>query len=204
MYIQPNSIVVLLKGVPLDNTYTDTIYFANATDQYNHFLTYTKREFGQLSYQRVNKNTIRLQVSADAIYDYNYLMFCNTAYGNKWFYAFITKPPTYINDATAEIEYEIDVMQTWMFEAVLEPSFVEREHSATDVIGENLAPEPVELGEIKCYDQHRWNQAWGLDAYAVCVIHAPYNVGGDFGESGDEPEPEEESFNPEPDNPEDY
>ena len=137
--------------------------------------------FSAQSYQRVNKGTLRLQVTADDIYDYNYLMFRNASYGSKWFYAFINKV-NYINDNTSEIEYELDVIQTWLFEAVLEPSYIDREHSATDVIGENLAPEPVKLGEYYCSNMVRWNNAWGLDDYDVVVIHAPYNTGGDIGE----------------------
>lgn len=171
-----------MKGVPLDNTYSDTIYFANVTDQYNYFSTLTgNKVFNQQTYQRVNKGTLRLQVLADEIYDYNYLMFRNTSYGSKWFYAFINKV-NYINDTTTEIEYELDVIQTWMFEAVLEPSYVEREHSSTDVIGEHLAFEPVKLGEYKCHNMARWGDAWGLDSYSVVVIHAPYNTGGNSGE----------------------
>jgi hypothetical protein len=189
MYIQPNTNIILLQGVPLDNTYTDTIYFADATAQYNHFLTYTSMMFPAQSYQRVNKGTLRLQVTADNIYNYNYLMFRNASYGQKWFYAFINKI-NYINDNTSEIEYELDVMQTWMFEAILEPSYVEREHSATDIIGENIAPEPVNIGDIRCTDIIRWNSAWGLDDYALVVFHAPYHTGGDGGDD-EEPTPEE-------------
>lgn len=181
MYIQPNSIIRLLKGVPLDNTYTDTIYFGSASAQLSHFQTYTYKLFTQQYYQRVNKGTLRVQVKADDIYDYNYLMFQNTSYGNKWFYAFINKV-NYINDSVSEVEYEIDVIQTWLFEAVLEPSYVEREHSATDVVGDNIAPEPMDIGNIKCWDMVRFNDSWGTDDYALIVTHAPYNTGGDSGD----------------------
>lgn len=150
MYIAPNSTIILISGVPLDPTYTDTIFFESEAQQRSAFMSYAKkRTFTQQSYQRVNKGTIRLQVPADSIYDYNYLMFQNTAYGNKWFYAFITSVE-YVNDATSEIRYELDVMQTWMFDYTLEPSFVEREHSATDEIGDNIAPEPVDIGPVIC------------------------------------------------------
>ena len=136
---------MLLKGVPLDNTYTDTIYFGSVSAQRSHFQSYTSKVFLQQSYQRVNKNTLRVQVKADDIYDYNYLIFQNASYGNRWFYAFINKV-NYVNDSASEIEYELDVMQTWMFDYILEPSFVVREHSQTDNIGEHIAVEPVEIG----------------------------------------------------------
>lgn len=152
MYIEPNSTIKLLKNVPLDPSYTDTLYFSDLTSQLNAFNTiWTKRTFERQSYQRARRGVLRLQVLADTVYDYNYMLFQNTAYGNKWFFAFI-KSIDYINDNTSEINYELDVMQTWFFEAQLEPCFVEREHAATDEIGENIAPEPVDLGPIICDD----------------------------------------------------
>lgn len=149
MYIQPDSDVYLLRGVPLDNSYSDTIYFADKVFQQNHFLSYINKYFPRQTYQRVNKGAIRLQIKADDIYNYNYMMFRNTAYGSKWFYAFITSVD-YINDNTSQINYELDVMQTWAFDYRLEASYVEREHSAGDNIGDNIAPEPIDLGQIKC------------------------------------------------------
>ena len=148
MYIQPNSTIRLLTGVPLDNTYAHTIYFANETAQAEYFASKTKPNcvFNNQTYQRVNRGTMRLQVLADNIYDCNYLMFKNTAYGNKWFYAFVTSIE-YVSNIVSEITYEIDVMQTWFFDVTLLESFVEREHSATDVAGENIVPEPVNIGD---------------------------------------------------------
>ena len=138
-----------MKDVPLNNTYTDTMWFENASSQWTHFKTRVDTEDGMVfpvnTYQRVNKNSCRLQVSADDIYNYNYMMFQNTNYGNKWFYAFITSVD-YINNAVAQINYEIDVMQTWAFDYKLGQCLVEREHSATDVAGDNIEPEPFDVG----------------------------------------------------------
>ena len=52
----------------------------------------------------------------------------------------------YVNNITSEIVYEIDVMQTWAFDYQLGQCFVDREHSATDVFGENTVPESLEHG----------------------------------------------------------
>lgn len=149
MNIEPNTTIYLMKDVPLDNTYTDTMWFENASSQWTHFKTRVDTEDGMVfpvnTYQRVNKNSCRLQVSADDIYNYNYMMFQNTNYGNKWFYAFVTSVD-YINNAVAQINYEIDVMQTWAFDYKLGQCLVEREHSATDVAGDNIEPEPFDVG----------------------------------------------------------
>ena len=148
MYIQPNTTVRLLTGVPLDNTYAHTLYFANKSSQTSYFESKTKAGclLSNLSYQRYTKGSLRIQKLADDIYDCNYMMFQNTAYGNKWFYAFINNIE-YVSNTVCEITYEIDVIQTWFFDVTLLQSFVEREHSATDVAGDNIVPEPVPLGE---------------------------------------------------------
>jgi len=144
--IAPNSDIYLLHDVPLDNTFQHSIWFLNATNQHNYFYGKRKRSFSAQTYQRVHRYKIRLQVVSDDIYDCNYLMFRNTNFGNKWFYAFITEAE-YINNSVTEITYEIDPLQTWFFDYNLKPCFVERQHSESDEIGEHILPEPVETGE---------------------------------------------------------
>ena len=146
MYIAPNTTIRLLKDVPLDNTYRNTIYFAYVENQTSYFSGKTKYTFAAQSYQRVQKGTLRIGRKADDLYDCNYLMFQNTAYGNKWFYAFVTGIE-YVNNETSEVSFEIDVMQTWHFDYDVKMSFVEREMSLTDNIGDNLVPENLEIGD---------------------------------------------------------
>lgn len=145
-YIAPNTIIKLLNDCPLDNTYDHTIYFNSLVAQQTYFEGLAKYTFSENSYQRVNKGRMRLQVCADNIYDCNYLMFQNTSFGSKWFYAFITSVE-YVSNVVSEIEYEIDVMQTWFFDYEMGQCFVEREHTVTDVIGEHIEPEGIEIGE---------------------------------------------------------
>lgn len=151
MYIVPNSTLILLRDCPLDETYDHTIYFNSQADQYNYFYGLRKFVFTGQSYTRVNRGYVRLEKKSDDLYDCNYLMFQNTSYGNKWFYAFITSVE-YVNDEVCEVRYEIDHLQTWHFDYTLKECFVEREHSATDVIGENLVPEGLEQGEYTVTD----------------------------------------------------
>lgn len=177
-YIQPNSTVMLLRGVSIDKNYNHTYYFTSEENQYNFFANKVKPntryikpygenrvvnqsfQFGSQTYQRVNKKTIRLAILADYMYDCNYMMFQNTAYGDKWFYAFIDEI-NYVNDGATEIVYTIDDMQTWYFDYELGQCFVEREHSETDNIGENIVEENVELGEY-IYGNEETTQFSGL------------------------------------------
>ena len=145
MYIEPNTTIKLYSGVPLDNTYNHTLYFASESEQRSYF-SVSKYTLSAQSYQRVERGKMRIERKADDLYDCNYLAFKNVNYGDKWFYAFITSVE-YINNVTSEITFEIDVMQTYMFDVTLKDCFVEREHSVTDVIGENIQAEPIETGE---------------------------------------------------------
>lgn len=146
MYIEPQTNIRILKNVPLDTSYDHTIYFASQTAQANYFLGKQKYNLNNYTYQRVKRGWARVGIKADNLYDCNYMMFQNTAYGNKWFYAFI-KSVEYVNDVTANIEFEIDDMQTWHFDYTVDYCFVEREHVTDDTIGAHIEPENVECGE---------------------------------------------------------
>lgn len=127
MYIVPNTVIKVLTGVRICNDYEHTIYFDTVENQRAYFSGLAKFTFNNQTYQRANKNSVRVNKCADDIYDCNYLMFQNTSYGNKWFYAFITSID-YVNNETAEINYQIDVMQTWFFECDIKMCLVERSH----------------------------------------------------------------------------
>lgn len=146
MYIQPQTNIRILRNVPLDTSYEHTLYFESASAQASYFISKQKYNLTGYTYQRVQRGTSRIGIKADSLYDCNYMMFQNTAYGSKWFYAFITSVE-FVNNDCAEISFEIDVMQTWFFDYQLEHCFVEREHSVFDVIGAHIEPEPVEVGE---------------------------------------------------------
>lgn len=151
MYIAPNSTIKLLHNVPIDSTYEHTIYFspdgAGNTAQYNYFAGKTKYTFSGQSYQRVKRGYIRIGMVADNLYDCNYLMFQNTNFGSKWFYAFI-KSIEYINNSVSEIEFEIDVMQTWNSEYQLKQCYVVREHRQQGDKKPLYTKEPLEPGTL--------------------------------------------------------
>lgn len=153
-YITPNTTVYIMRNIPLDGSYQHTIYFASESAQQNYFFSQANNKIAYTinpqSYQRVHSNRIRVEIPVDSLHDCNYLAFRNTPFNaTKWFYAFITAVE-YINNAVSEVEYEIDVMQTWLpsVDYSLGSCFVEREHSLTDVVGENIVPENLEIGEL--------------------------------------------------------
>lgn len=146
MYIEPNTNIRILKNVPLDTTYNHTIYFSNKSKQTEYFSGLTKYNLTNQSYQRVKRGYMRIGIKSEDLYDCNYIMFQNTSFGTKWFYAFIKSVEYYSNDVS-QIEFEIDVMQTWYFDYNIQECFVEREHVTSDKKWEHLVPEPFPLGE---------------------------------------------------------
>lgn len=147
MLINPTTTVKLFSGVPLDSSYTNTIYFASLADQLAYFSSLTPvKTFTNQMYQRVNAGVFEANCKADDIYNVNYMAFQNAGFGSKWFYAFV-KSVEYVNNNNAQVTFDIDVMQTYMFDITREQCYVERCHSTTDNIGDNILPEPVATGE---------------------------------------------------------
>lgn len=135
---------VFLMNVPLEDDMKNTLYFANRTNQQNYFNSVVGKTYNNVSYQ-ADDRTFRCPDMIDTVRQYNYIMWQNPAYSDKWFYGFIRKV-TYVSNGFTDVEFEVDPIQTFMFEYSVRPSFVEREHTANDTVGENTVPENLELG----------------------------------------------------------
>lgn len=145
MAIMPTSKLRLLHNVPLYD-YEHTVIYNDSTSQYNDFMTYLKYNIGDdFTFIRDN-GSVKVALPIGSCYDINYIMFQNSSYSNKWFYAFVTAQ-NYVNDETTELEFTVDEMQSWMFEYSIEESFVEREHVMDDTIGAHTVPEGLETGD---------------------------------------------------------
>ena len=171
MYIAPNSTIELYKSLKLDNNYANTMWFANVSAQNTFFTANKSYTLNNYSYQRKDIGVIRVEKAIQDVYDVNYMRFINSSFENKWFYAFVTKVE-YVNNITCNIYYKIDVIQTYMFNWTLNQCLVERQHSTTDVAGDNLIPEGLELGDyINSYCGTIFVPNVSLDTYSylICV-----------------------------------
>lgn len=149
MVIIPNSRIRLLK-TPIELDERNQLTFSNVNAQTSYFMSLPYLEYDNCTYQR-KEGVIRFETEPNGItfedlLGYNYCMYQNTAYNNKWFYAFITECK-YINDGMTELKIETDVIESWKFEINYKPSFVEREHVSDDSYGKNTYPEGLETGE---------------------------------------------------------
>ena len=160
---------VYLLNTPLEDDMKNTLYFASASAQKSYMDNNVLKTYTNVSYQR-DTSTFRCPAQIDTIRNCNYIMYQNSAYSNKWFYGFIKKM-TYINDGMTDVEFEIDPIQTFMFDITVRPSFVEREHTNDDSFGSNTIPENVELG-----DYVEGNLA-PQTAFQISPGHAMYAMG---------------------------
>lgn len=138
-------------NVGLDNSYQDTLTFANASSQKAYFDTKVITSFSNI--KPVRTNIVRVNMPVTALETASYCSFLqsysystNTYTGSRRWYAFITSVE-YINPIVTEITFEIDVIQSNLFYWNIGTSYVEREHTNTDAIGEWVLPEPFSLSE---------------------------------------------------------
>ena len=167
MVVAPTSRIILLKN-PIEIDYLNELTFANATAQYNYFYNLPKLECEDATYQRKDE-VVRFPtdpdmetITYDDLVQYNYCMYQNDKWSNKWFYAFI-KDVTFDNTGMSYISLETDVWQTWMFDITFKKSFIEREHVNSDKYGEHTIPEGLETGE--------YITPYGFDSTAIGTSH---------------------------------
>lgn len=146
-YVTPNSTVRFCRGIRLSPDYKNTIFFTSQAAQTNYFMNQSLSWLTKTQYSYIKNNKIRVQETIANLFNCNYLMFQNTAFNDKWFYAFITNVE-YISNQVCEITYEIDQIQTWFFQFQFNKCFIERQMAlAGENIGDNIVPDDLYLGE---------------------------------------------------------
>ena len=174
--IYPTGKLQLYSGIKLDNTYQHALSFADAAARESFFGntgsgTLMKHNLSARQYQRVTSGVCEVALSIDKVYDVNYMRFQNTDFSNNWFYAFV-KNVEYVNDNNSRLYYEIDVLTTFYFDWGYLPSFVEREHAATDTAGDNIVEEPIKFNEPQAFSR----DATFFNQFKVCIAAADYRT----------------------------
>ena len=145
----PNSILYLLQGIRIKD-YANQVDFKDVEAQTAYFLSkkhtaLTPNVTDGYTYIRKN-NSVKVPLPIDVCQKIPYVMYQNTHYQRKWFYAFV-REAVYINPETTELVLEQDEWQTWQFDVFFLQSFIERMHTKTDEIGEHYLDEGLGTGE---------------------------------------------------------
>lgn len=172
--IAPNTNIYLLK-TPMELNDNNTLSFTSETAKYNYFTSLPKLLLEDATY--VRKDGVLRYPTSDVTYEdlllYNYCMYQNENYDNKWFYAYIDDIK-YANDGMSEITLRTDCFMTWQNEIIYKTSFIEREHVSDDTIGLHTLPEDVEMGEYIINSSERDTE---LDTFSYIIQVTEYTNG---------------------------
>lgn len=169
MNIAPDSIIYFLQNIKLDDGYINTLNWASLEDQERYFKSNAYFTEDALSYVRYADGVIRVKGNIRVFYKCNYMMFKNTSFENKWFYAFIKKVD-YVNNSTVEITYDIDVFQTWFAVPRFNDVFVEREHVADDTVGKHTIDEGIPTGYPISFGEQMFTVGGSKNIDALCIV----------------------------------
>lgn len=134
-----------LLSTPLESDYGNTLWFPNVAAQTAYFTSKTVKTYANFNYIKKD-NTIVVPDEVDNLYNCNYIMYQNSNFGTRWFYAFINRMEWASNGST-RLYVSTDVIQTWFFDINYYQSYVDRCHSDTDVAGDNIVPEDFTTGD---------------------------------------------------------
>ena len=162
-----DSTIYICSDVRLTNDYQHTIYFENKSAQHTYFSGKVIKTFSDYTYLRKNWD-IKVEADFEVASKWQYMFFKNGDEGKTWYY--FINDVQYISDTTVKLSVEMDVMQSYLFDVTLLPSFVEREHSATDNIGDNTVEEHIDVGTLIVKSESKP----ALDTLCVLVM-ASYN-----------------------------
>lgn len=135
---------------PIFNSYQEQQeYFHSRSGQYKWTDDVNRWQLNNLQFTRVSEKVVQINTGAVT---YAQLKRCNymairNAQDERWYYSFVDNVE-YVSESCTNVTFDIDVIQTFMFNGEFSAPFssakqayVERCHSATDEVGDNLADE---------------------------------------------------------------
>ena len=161
--INPSTELYLIK-CPIEADNMNQITFSSQSAQLAYFRSLPNKHVDNYTFQRKD-GTIRFEVNHEELLEYNYVMYKNDAYENKWIFAFV-RNATWKNNQLVELAIETDPWQTWQFDITFKRSLVEREHVNNDTVGEHTYPENLEYGNYVCGAYQAIDYSAG---YMICL-----------------------------------
>jgi hypothetical protein len=136
--------VKLIKSFPYDNNYDYTKIFSSKAEQTSYFNSFYYDTIDNTNYIK-QENSFNVNYEFDELQNdgVNYLIFNN---GYRDIYAFIIKKE-YLRKNVTKLIYEIDVLQTFMFDFSFKNSYIERKVCSLNEIVDY--DEGIDFGEHK-------------------------------------------------------
>lgn len=147
--VSPQGQIYLCK-TPLESDYKNQLTFTSRANQTAYFASTVVKSYDNNTYIKKDGG-IKIDCNAEEIRTCNYLFYRNTGFDNRIYYCFITSIE-YISENSTLVKFETDCFQTWYFDLVYKPCFIEREHVSDDTVGLHTVPENLETGEYQIID----------------------------------------------------
>jgi len=160
------------QQIDFDNTAAQTAYFNSKVVKNIPLTSYQPRD-----------GVIDVKGYVDQFTNVNYGFYTNT-YGSttKTYYFFVTQR-SFLSKSTTRLTIQLDLIQTWLFDAVFKECFIEREHASVDTVGSNTIPEDFELGEYMAMYRKKVDSLTGEIDIFVAVTDNDDIAGGFFGKT---------------------
>lgn len=174
--VEPIGEAYICKSVPLDSTYTHSLNVNQLQNGLQSAITsYSKYHLIGQSFTRITNNTMRVEITANELQECNYMMIRNGDFfgnNNKWYYCFIENKE-YVNNRTTDITFKVDYLLTYWNDFTIPRNFIEREHCAVadDVVGKNLVPENLELGDYII--NNFYHKSYSTSAKYNVILYVP-------------------------------
>ena len=138
--------IKLFKGIKFNNSYDYVKGFETKEERNNYFNNKEYILIDDNNYIKEHVNSFKVHYSYDYLFSngVNYMMFNN---GYKDIFAFIIEKE-YVSEDVTKLIYEIDVIQTYMFDFTIGNSFIERKVCNINEITD--FDEGLNIGEHKC------------------------------------------------------
>lgn len=190
--VTPGGRIRFFKSLGIDRNYKNSIFFSSKAEQETFF---ANQASGSITYNDGSTSpptmvikspfirTFLIPTNSAELFPYDYIEVTpNTSSSGamaKKLYMFITGV-SFVNDNVAQIECELDVIQTFMFDWALGTQTVEQMHSDTIYspfseelkVDENFQPAAIETASTLKFSQQQTNS----DGYMIIATEVPYGV----------------------------
>lgn len=159
-YVPPSGVITLYNPTMphLSPDYNDTIEFANSTYQQVFFESHIYRQLSAQTYTHRGRGVVRINLPIGAVQGVFYLSYKNPQHENRTFYCFVVNV-AYVNENTTDMFFNLDVIQTYIFDITPKTSYIAREHvtisedNLLETSGIETIPEGLEYGQYRIYDR---------------------------------------------------
>jgi hypothetical protein len=161
----PNSEVKLLN-TPLSIDGEHQIVFSSKSEQASYFDSCSHQLFNNFTFIKKD-NILKIPANIETLYQYNYVMYKNTQFSGKYFYAYIVDMK-WLSDNTTEVTIKTDVFQTWYFDLTFKQSFIDRQTPITDDYN-TIADTPAH-GQLVEVANYTYSFSGGYFVFCSCDV----------------------------------